>query len=180
IYLQKFKHYTTLETGGWLAFVTGATLVSAIVTGKIAHKVPVRALVGGGLLGTGVGLLVMRGITVESSAWHLVPGFIIAGVGSGFVNPALASTAVGVVEPASSGMASGINSTFRQVGIATSIAALGSIFASHRAGGPAGMIDGLNTLLLVSAVIALASGALSLALIRAKDFVQSGPRVAME
>jgi hypothetical protein len=42
----------------------------------------------------------------------------------------LASTAVGVVEPARAGMASGINSTLRQVGIATGVAALGSILAS--------------------------------------------------
>ena len=40
----------------------------------------------------------------------------------------LASTAIGVVPPQRSGMASGISSTFRQVGIATGIAALGAIF----------------------------------------------------
>ena len=45
------------------------------------------------------------------------------------VNPSLATTAVGVVEPQRSGMASGINSTFRQVGIATGIAAWGAILA---------------------------------------------------
>jgi hypothetical protein len=43
-------------------------------------------------------------------------------------NPALATAAIGVVEPRRSGMASGINSTFRQVGIATGIAAWGAIF----------------------------------------------------
>jgi hypothetical protein len=48
----------------------------------------------------------------------------------GLVNPALAATAIGVVPPARSGMASGINSTFRQVGLATGIAILGSIFES--------------------------------------------------
>ncbi|MGH9295568.1 MAG: MFS transporter, partial [Acidimicrobiales bacterium] len=47
----------------------------------------------------------------------------------GLINVPLASTAVGVVEPAQAGMASGINSTLRQVGTATGIAALGSIFA---------------------------------------------------
>ena len=47
------------------------------------------------------------------------------------INPPLASTAVGVVAPAQSGMASGANSTFRQVGIATGIAALGSILAQQ-------------------------------------------------
>src|SRR6201999_1202357 len=46
------------------------------------------------------------------------------------VNPALASTAIGVVPPQRSGMASGINSTFRQVGVATGIAVLGAIFES--------------------------------------------------
>ena len=61
-----------------------------------------------------------------SSGWTLLlPGFVLAGIGIGLTNPALASTAVGVVSPERSGMASGTNSTFRQVGIATGIAALG-------------------------------------------------------
>jgi hypothetical protein len=46
------------------------------------------------------------------------------------VNAPLASTAVSVVEPRRAGMASGINNTFRQVGIATGIAGLGAIFQS--------------------------------------------------
>jgi hypothetical protein len=77
-----------------------------------------------------VGLLFMTGLDGSSSWTHLIPGFIVAGVGSGIVNPPLASTAVGVVAPERSGMASGINTTFRQIGIATGIAAYGSIFAS--------------------------------------------------
>lgn len=48
----------------------------------------------------------------------------------GLVNPPLASTAIGVVPPQKAGMASGVNSTFRQIGIAAGIAALGSIFNS--------------------------------------------------
>ena len=55
---------------------------------------------------------------------------IVGGLGIGLVNPPLASTAVGVVPPEQAGMASGINSTFRQVGIATGIALLGTLFSS--------------------------------------------------
>jgi len=74
---------------------------------------------------------VLIGATKASRApLSLLPGFILAGAGVGLVNPALASTAVGVVAPQRSGMASGINSTFRQVGIATGIAVLGAIFES--------------------------------------------------
>src|SRR5260370_34751157 len=53
-----------------------------------------------------------------------------AGAGAGMVNPPLASTAVGVVPPQRAGMASGVSSTFRQVGIATGIALLGTLFSS--------------------------------------------------
>ena len=55
----------------------------------------------------------------------------MAGVGSGLVNPALASTAVGVVPHRAAGMASGINTTFRQVGVATGIAVFGTLFATR-------------------------------------------------
>jgi hypothetical protein len=78
-----------------------------------------------------------------ASGWtHLVPGLIVAGVGSGLVNPALAATAVGVVPPRAAGMASGINTTFRQVGIATGIAVFGTLFATRITGDIAGGLRG--------------------------------------
>jgi hypothetical protein len=73
----------------------------------------------------------MRGLDVNSTWTHLLPGLIVCGAGVGLVNPPLASTAIGVVDPRRAGMASGINSTFRQVGIATGIALLGSLFTSR-------------------------------------------------
>ena len=73
----------------------------------------------------------MRGLTVSSEWTALLAGFCVAGVGIGLVNPPLASTAVGVVEPRMSGMAAGINNTFRQVGIATGTAGLGAILQAR-------------------------------------------------
>jgi hypothetical protein len=54
----------------------------------------------------------------------------MSGIGVGMVTVPLASTAVGVVHHTRAGMASGVNTTFRQVGIAAGVAALGSILAS--------------------------------------------------
>ena len=144
---------------------------------------PVRLLIGPGLLLVGAGLLLMRGLDAGSSWTHLLPGFVVAGLGSGLVNAPLASTAVGVVAPHSAGMASGINTTFRQVGIATSIAALGSIFATKMAHAtPANHVAtyaaGLNELLLIAALLALSAGVAALALIRQKDFVAHAPEGA--
>ena len=136
---------------------------------------PVRWLIGPGLLMVGGGLLLMRGLDASSDWTHLIPGFLVAGLGSGLVNPPLASTAVGVVEPRFAGMASGINSTFRQVGIATSVAALGTILATHTNGvtGAAtkgAFVSGLNEILLISGLLAIVGGVLAFPLIRRKDF----------
>ena len=78
------------------------------------------------------GGLLLMGTTHPDSAWTvLLPGFIVCGLGIGAVNPVLASGAISVVQPQRSGMASGANNTFRQVGIATGIAVLGAVFQSQ-------------------------------------------------
>jgi len=81
-----------------------------------------------GLTLVGAGLLLMRGLEPGDDWTALLAGFLVAGGGIGMTNPALATAAIGVVEPRRSGMASGINSTFRQVGIATGIAVWGAFF----------------------------------------------------
>jgi EmrB/QacA subfamily drug resistance transporter len=133
LYLQDVLGYSALQTGLRLLILSGAIMLVSGAAGRLTTKVPVRALIGPGLVLVGVGLLLMRGLTATSTWTHLIPGLIVAGVGVGFINPPLASTAVGVVQPQRAGMASGINSTFRQVGIATGIALLGALFANRLA-----------------------------------------------
>lgn len=132
LYLQDVLGYSALDAGVRLAVLSGGVLVAATVAGRLTAYVPIRLLIGPGLALVGAGLVLMRGLNASSDWTHLIPGFIVAGIGAGLTNPALASTAIGVVEPARAGMASGINNTCRQVGIATGIAGLGSIF-QHQA-----------------------------------------------
>jgi hypothetical protein len=82
-------------------------------------------------------------------------------------------------------MASGISSTFRQVGIATAIAAFGSIFAHRLAGATAQTLSvhyasAINELLLIAALVALAAGLVSIPLIRPRDYVGHGAPVASQ
>jgi hypothetical protein len=101
------------------------------VTRNLGMRAPPRVMLGGGLLLVSVGLLLMHGLT-ETSGWTaLLAGFLVAGVGIGLSNPAIGSTALAVVEPARSGMASGISNTCRMGGVAIGIAALGAIFQSR-------------------------------------------------
>jgi len=131
LYLQDGEGYSALGTGVRLLVISAGLMVAATISGRLTQRVPVRLLIGGGLLLVAVGLFLMARLSASSSWTVLIPGFLVAGVGAGMVNPPLASTAVGVVEPRRAGMASGINSTFRQVGISTGVAALGSIFGSE-------------------------------------------------
>jgi len=131
LYLQDILGLSPLDAGLRFLVLSGVILVVAAVAGRLTTVVPVRLLMGFGLLLTGVSLMLMRGVSVTSHWTHLLPAFLVGGVGVGLINPPLASTAIAVVPPHQAGMGSGINSTFRQVGIATGIAALGSIFTSE-------------------------------------------------
>jgi EmrB/QacA subfamily drug resistance transporter len=131
IYVQNVLGYSAVATGVRFLFLSVASFFAAALAGRLSERVPVKWLIGPGFMVLGVGLLLLLGIQDDSSWTHLIPGLLVSGVGIGMINPPLASTAVGVVPVARAGMASGVNSTFRQVGIATGIAALGSIFSQR-------------------------------------------------
>jgi EmrB/QacA subfamily drug resistance transporter len=131
IYVQNVLGYSAVATGVRFLFLSVASFFAAALAGRLSERVPVKWLIGPGFMVLGVGLLLLLGIQDDSSWTHLIPGLLVSGVGIGMINPPLASTAVGVVPVARAGMASGVNSTFRQVGIATGIAALGSIFTQR-------------------------------------------------
>jgi EmrB/QacA subfamily drug resistance transporter len=130
LFMQNILGYGPLEAGLRFLPITVLSFFAAALSGNLTERVPVRLLLATGLGLVGIGLLLMSGLDAGSTWTSLLPGFLLAGVGVGLTNPAIASTAVGVVDQRRAGMASGVNSTFRQVGIATGIAGLGAIFQS--------------------------------------------------
>jgi len=133
LYLQGFLGTDPLEAGLRYLPVTVTNFFVAAATGALLSRVQARVLISAGLAITGLGLLLMGGVT-ESQEWTgLLPGFFLVGIGVGLINPAVADVAVSVVPREQSGMASGINDTFRQVGIAIGIAAWGAIFLGRGA-----------------------------------------------
>ena len=131
LYFQDILGFSPLQAGLRFLVFTGVIFVVAAAAGRLSSRVPARYLISSGFVLVAAGLFLMAGLDASSGWTHFVPGFVVAGVGVGLINVPLASVAVGVVEPRRAGMASGINSTLRQVGIATGIAALGSIFAAR-------------------------------------------------
>ena len=128
LYIQDVLGYDPLQAGLRFLPSTVLSFIVAPIAGKLSVRLPVRLLMGSGLMLIGIVLITMTAVDAGSGWTVLIPGFVLAGAGVGLVNPPLASTAIGVVPDERSGMASGINSTFRQVGIATGIAGLGAVF----------------------------------------------------
>jgi hypothetical protein len=143
----------------------------SVLGGRYARVLPVRAALPAGQLLCAGGLLAMRGLEASSPWTVLLPGLLVMGVGIGLSNPAVTYAALGVVPATRSGMASGVNNTFRQVGIALGIAVLGTLLPARIDGDPAVFADALDRILLVSAGAAIVGAALALVLVRQRDFV---------
>jgi EmrB/QacA subfamily drug resistance transporter len=133
LYLQNYLGFSPLAAGLRYLPITLLAFLVGPIAGALLSRVPARLLLSVGLAMTGVGLLLMSGIQAGSEWTSLLGGFLVAGAGVGLLNPVIANLAVSVVPNQHSGMAAGINDTFRQVGIAVGIAAWGAILVGRGA-----------------------------------------------
>jgi EmrB/QacA subfamily drug resistance transporter len=152
--------------------LSGAALVVSVLGGRFAGVLPVRATLPAGQLLSAAGLLAMRGLEASSPWTVMLPGLLVLGVGIGLANPTVTYAALGVVPATHSGMAAGVNNTFRQVGIALGIAVLGTLLPARIDGDPAAFASALDQILLVSAGVAVTGAALAATLVRQRDFVK--------
>jgi EmrB/QacA subfamily drug resistance transporter len=132
-YLQNDLGYSPLTGGLCLLPCTTLCFLVPLATRRPTEKLPPGVVLSAGLAASAVGLAIMRGLTVGSSWTALIPGLLLSGFGIGIANPAIAKLALAVVPPHRTGMASGINNTFRTAGLATGVAALGVVFQHHLA-----------------------------------------------
>ena len=116
LFIQDDLGYAPLAAGVRFLPLTVLAFIVAPIAGKLTVRIHSRYLLGPGLLLIAVGCALMATTKADSGWTVLLPGFIVAGIGIGTVNPVLASASISVVPPQRSGMASGANSTFRQVG----------------------------------------------------------------
>jgi EmrB/QacA subfamily drug resistance transporter len=133
LYLRNYLGHSPLETGLRYLPATLLIFLCSALAGALIGRAPARVMLFTGLALTGVGLLLMSGIDAGDEWTTLLGGFLVAGAGSGLLNPVIAEVAVSVVPKERSGMAAGINDTFRQVGIAVGIAVWGAIFVGRGA-----------------------------------------------
>lgn len=163
IYMQVGLGLTPTETGLRILPLTLVLVVVAPISGRLTNRLALRVPLTTGMVLIGVGLLLMRTVDAGSEWTVLLPGLLVGGLAIGIISPALAAAMVSVLPVERSGLASGINNTFRQLGIAIGIAGLGAIFDHHIADAAThtGIVDGLRAVLAVAAVVAFFAAALA-------------------
>jgi len=127
IYLQDILGYSPLGAGLRFLPITVFIFAVPIATRKLSARVPMWTLLSVSLAIVALGALLMEDISPGSGWTALLAGFIVSGIGIGLANPTIAAAALKVVDPARTGMASGISNTCRIGGLAMGVAVLGAV-----------------------------------------------------
>jgi EmrB/QacA subfamily drug resistance transporter len=158
LYLQTVLGLSPIETG--LVYLPGTFLVFVVsgLTAQLGGRFANAKIASVGLALVAAGLTAMLVIGVGSSWTALLPGLLVASLGTGLFNPTGSALALEALPDQQSGLAAGANDTFRQTGVAVGIAALGTLVPAHAAlgGNPQSYVDGLHHALIAGAVLAFA------------------------
>lgn len=157
--MERGLHLGVITSAAVLAVWSGTSMVVSLGARRLPDRLasPMRLAIGLALAAAGELALTRLG---SGSSWAaLVPGLLIAGIGSGVANAALGRLAVESVPHDSAGMGSGANNTARYLGGAAGIALVVAIASSH--GG--GLVRGWDEAALVSAALCLAGSLVALA-----------------
>ena len=175
LYLQLVLGYSPLQIG--LAFLPGNLIMGALSIGlsaKLVMRYGIRKPLATGLLLASAGLLLLVRAPVDGSfAADVLPSMILLGLGAGMAfNPVLLA-AMGDVDPAEAGLASGVVNTSFMMGGAVGLAVLASAAASRTstlvdAGHSelAALTGGYHLAFLLGAVFAAVAAVIGATLIR--------------
>ncbi len=132
VFLQNGKHLTAARNGLWLLPTGLFVIVGAQVGGRLIRNVGATVVVRMGLVLYAIGVaLVLRSIDLDLTVWGLLPGLACYGAGIGFAGAQLTNVVLSEIPNESSGVASGANTTVRQVGSALGVAVIGSLLTAQ-------------------------------------------------
>jgi EmrB/QacA subfamily drug resistance transporter len=173
IYMQTFRGWSPIQAGAALLPWTVMIVILAPVAGKLSDRVGSRWLIAGGMTVVALCCLELSTVSLHSSFWQMLPGFLLGGIGMSFVMTPMSAAAMGAVSVDKAGVASGVLNTFRQVGVALGIAIMGAIITNRAAAAardgadpPHAFVHGLTFGMRVSAVICLGGAVAAAALVR--------------
>jgi EmrB/QacA subfamily drug resistance transporter len=132
VFLQGARLLTPAQNGWW-QFPTGVfIIIGAQAGGRLIRLVGTTIVVRIGLFSYVAGiLLIAHAVALDITPWELIPGLAFYGIGIGFAGAQLTNVVMSEIPADSSGVASGANTTVRQVGAALGVAMIGSLLSAQ-------------------------------------------------
>ncbi|MDQ0777388.1 EmrB/QacA subfamily drug resistance transporter [Streptomyces aurantiacus] len=130
LYLQNVRGLSALHAGLWMLPMAAMTFVCAPLSGRlVGSRGPRLSLLVAGTAMTVSGVL-FAAFEAETTNVTLVIGYVLFGLGFGFVNAPITNTAVSGMPRAQAGVAAAVASTSRQIGGTLGVAVIGAVLAS--------------------------------------------------
>ncbi|HEY3670400.1 MAG TPA: MFS transporter [Acidimicrobiia bacterium] len=131
VFLQDAKHLSAETNGFWMLPFGVCIVIGSQLGGRLTRYTSVARVVQLGLVLEVIGLVFVAFVVDPSMSFvDLLAPYGLFGFGIGFTSSQLTNVILSDIPPEKSGVASGTNSTVRQVGAALGVAVIGSVFAS--------------------------------------------------
>jgi hypothetical protein len=131
IFLQGAKHLSAEVNGLWMLPMGIFIIMGAQIGGRLTRKVGVTPVVRMGLVLETVGLALLAwSISPTVSFLAIMRGFVLFGFGVGFASSQLTNVVLSDIDREKSGVASGANTTVRQLGGGLGAAVIGSFLTA--------------------------------------------------
>ncbi len=129
--LEETGGLTAAQSGAWLAVLPVAALICAPVAGRLADRLGARVLTVTGMALTAAGLWLLADLGVMAMGARLASGLVLIGIGQGLFAVPNASALLSLVPPERLGLASGLQSTTRNLGLAAGVALTGAMVTAR-------------------------------------------------
>jgi EmrB/QacA subfamily drug resistance transporter len=128
VFLQDGKHLSAQRNGLWMLPSGLFVIIGAQTASLLIRRYGTTIIVRVGLVMYAIGiLLILRVVNLDITVWSLLPGLALYGAGIGFAGAQLTNVVLSDIPAESSGVASGANTTMRQVGSALGVSVIGSL-----------------------------------------------------
>jgi EmrB/QacA subfamily drug resistance transporter len=128
VLLQDGLHLSAMRTGAWMLPTGAAIAAGAPLGARLTRGIAVTTVVRAGLVLQAAGLLLVALVATPNVSFvALLPGSIVFGLGVGFASSQLTNVILSDIDADKAGVASGANSTVRQVGWALGTATFAAL-----------------------------------------------------
>src|ERR1700680_394762 len=132
LYVQQVLGYSALKTGLTFLATAGTVVPVAVISQALVTRIGPRPVMAVGLaLITGGGRWDHESSVEDSFVTHLLPGYLLGGLGMAFSFIPVSTAALAGVEPQEAGLASGLINATQQIGGALGVAIAATVAFTH-------------------------------------------------